>query len=88
MLPSPVTCSESSVASPCPLGTKGWGVWEQPDVGGLCGALGGAVVMRAPVGVFRLSLGDGLHGRVVQPTADTVAAAAGYRGRPGTSNPG
>lgn len=88
MLPSPVTCPESSVAFPHPLGTKGLGVCAQPDIGGLCGALGRAVVMWAPVRVFRLSLRDGLHRSVVQPAADTVAAAAGYRGRPGTSNPG
>lgn len=53
----------------------------------LCGALGGAVVVRAAVRVFRLALRDGLHGRVVQPAAHTVAAAAGGRRGPGAPNP-
>lgn len=44
--------------------------------------------MRAPVGVLRLALGDGLHGRVVEPAADAVAAAAGRGGRPRAANAG
>lgn len=53
----------------------------------LCGALGGSVIMWAPIRVFSLSLGDGLHWGIVQPAADTVAAAAGHRRDPGASNP-
>lgn len=60
----------------------------QPGTRHLRGALGGAVVVRAAVRVLRFALGDGLHGRVVQPAADAVAAAAGRGGGPGAAHPG
>lgn len=44
--------------------------------------------MGAAIGVFCLSLGDGLHGGIIQATADTVAAAARHGGHPGPANPG
>lgn len=68
-------------------GAHGSGLRPPARPGPLGGALGGAVVVGAAVGILRLALGDGLHGRVVEPAADAVAAAAGRGGRSRASDP-
>lgn len=82
-------CDFSPVLVPLlqPQGREGFGYPQAACAGGLRGALGGAVVVRAPVRVLSLALGDGLHGRVVQPAAHAVAAAAGRGRGPRTPNP-
>lgn len=91
----PVVCRHPSpLPPPSPphrscvlLGPRALASASQPGPGHLGGALGGPVVVGTPVRIFCLPLGDGLHGRVVEPAADAVAAAAGRGGRSGAPDP-